>query len=180
MGRLVLGPLNILVQRLCHSVYVPITIELIISYKSRFDEVNENVTRARNKFNKKQRVMMFGSSAQPAPEKQDGSHIGTDVRITGSIMTTERLIFAGHLDGDLDGATIHITAEGQVKGDVSAKDLVVDGRVEGKITAVKVRLTPSAVFRGEMVSRGITIDEGADIEATFSKSSDSLPLEQDG
>jgi cytoskeletal protein CcmA (bactofilin family) len=166
MGRLALGPLNILVQRLCHSVYVPITIALIISYKSRFDEVNENVTKARNKFNEKQRVMMFGSS-----------DIGTDVRITGSIMATERLVFAGHLDGDLDGATIHITAEGQVKGDVSAKDLVVDGRIEGKITAVKVRLTPSAVFRGEMVSRGITIDEGADIEATFSKSSDSLPLE---
>ena len=123
---------------------------------------------------------MFGSSGQPTPEKQDGSHIGTDVRITGSIIATEQLVFAGHLDGDLDAAIIHITADGQVRGNVSAKNLVVDGRIEGKINAVKVRLTPSAVFLGEMVSSGVTIDEGADIEATFSKSSDSLPLEQDG
>ena len=115
---------------------------------------------------------MFGSNLQPALEKQDGSIIGTNVRITGSIIVTEKLVFAGYLDGDLDGESIHVTAEGQIKGDVSAKDLVVDGRIEGKITAVKVRLTPSAAFRGEMVSSGITIDEGADIEATFSKSSD--------
>ena len=122
---------------------------------------------------------MFGSSWQPTPEKQDGSHIGTDVRITGSITATEQLVFAGHLDGDLDAAIIHITADGQVKGNVSAKNLVVDGRIEGKITAVKVRLTPSAVFRGEMVSSGVTIDEGADIEANFSKSSDNLPQIKD-
>ena len=122
---------------------------------------------------------MFGSSGQPTPEKQDGSHIGTDVRITGSIIATEQLVFAGHLDGDLDAPIIHITADGQVKGNVSAKNLVVDGRIEGKITAVKVRLTPSAVFRGEMVSSGVTIDEGADIEANFSKSSDNLPQIKD-
>ena len=116
---------------------------------------------------------MFGSNLQSAPEKQNGSIINNNVRINGTIIATERLVFAGHLDGNLDGGSIHITAEGQVKGDVSAKDLIVDGRIEGKITAVKVRLTPSAAFRGEMVSSGITIDEGADIEATFSKSADS-------
>ena len=116
---------------------------------------------------------MFGSNFQSAPKKREGSMISTNVRITGSIIATERLVFAGYLDGDLDGESIHITAEGWVKGDVSATNLVIDGRIEGKVTAVKVRLKPSAVFRGEMVSSGITIDEGADIEATFSKSSDS-------
>ena len=121
---------------------------------------------------------MFGSNLQSMQDKRDGSMIGNNVRITGSIIATERIVFAGHLDGDLDGDSIHITAEGQVKGAVSAKDLVVDGRIDGKITAVKVRLTPSAVFRGEMVSSGITIDDGADIEATFSKSSDSPKLDQ--
>ena len=116
---------------------------------------------------------MFGSNLQSAQQKQGGSVIGTNVRITGSIIASERLVFAGCLDGELDGDSIHITSEGQVNGDVSAKDLLVEGRIDGKIKAVKVRLTPSAVFRGEMASSGITIDEGADIEATFSKSSDS-------
>ena len=78
---------------------------------------------------------------QPALEKLDGSIIGTNVPDTDKSLQ-RKIGFAGYLDGDLDGESIHITAEARVKGDVSAKDLLVDGRIEGNVTAVKVRLTP--------------------------------------
>ena len=112
---------------------------------------------------------MFGSNV-PTPVKQpDGSHVATDMRIVGNIFAEDNLDFAGELEGNIEADTVHLLVTAKVNGDIKANSVVVDGTVTGKIIAKKVRLSETAIFKGALASKGIVIDEGAEITASFTK-----------
>jgi cytoskeletal protein CcmA (bactofilin family) len=112
---------------------------------------------------------MFGSHNQKSMSHADGSHISEEVRITGVISASKPLILFGQIDGNIDAVFVHIKSTATVNGDINAQEVTVDGTVSGIVTADKVYLSASAIFDGEVRSKGIEIDEGATIEAKFSQ-----------
>ena len=116
---------------------------------------------------------MFGSHNQKSMPHADGSYISEEVRITGEISASKPLILFGQIDGNIDAVSVHIKSTSTVNGDISAQIVTVDGTVRGIVTADKVRLSASAILNGEVRSKGIEIDEGATIEAKFTKEQES-------
>ena len=116
---------------------------------------------------------MFGSHNQKSMPHADGSYISEEVRITGEISVTKPLILFGQIDGNIDAVSVHIKSTSTVIGDINAQIVTVDGTVHGIVTADKVRLSASAILNGEVRSKGIEIDEGATIEAKFTKEQES-------
>ena len=112
---------------------------------------------------------MFGSHNQKSMSHADGSHLSEEVRITGVISASKPLILCGQIDGNIEAVSVHIVSTATVNGDISAQIVTVDGTVCGIITADKVQLSASAILNGEVRSKGIEIDEGATIEAKFTK-----------
>ena len=112
---------------------------------------------------------MFGSHNQKSMPHADGSYISEEVRITGEISASKPLILFGQINGNIDAVSVHIKSTSTVNGDINAQIVTVDGTVRGIVTADKVRLSASAILNGEVRSKGIEIDEGATIEAKFTK-----------
>ena len=116
---------------------------------------------------------MFGSHNQKSMPQADGSQISEEVRITGQISASEPLVFFGQIEGNIDAVSVHIKSTSTVNGDINAQMVTVDGTVRGTVTADKVHLSASAILNGEVRSKGIEIDEGATIEAKFTKEQES-------
>ena len=112
---------------------------------------------------------MFGNhNSKPMPQA-DGSHIGEEMRITGLISASKQIILLGQVDGNIDAVAVHIRSTATVNGDINAQKVTIDGTVCGIVTADEVHLTASAILNGEVRSKGIEIDEGATVEATFTR-----------
>jgi cytoskeletal protein CcmA (bactofilin family) len=112
---------------------------------------------------------MFGShNPKPIPQA-DGSYIGEEMRITGVISASEPVILLGQINGNIDAVLVHIKSTATVNGDINAQKVTIDGTVCGIVTADEVHLSSSAILNGEVRSKGLEIDEGASIEATFTK-----------
>lgn len=115
---------------------------------------------------------MFGThNPKPMPQS-DGSYIGEEMRITGVISASKPVILLGQIDGNIDAVFVHIKSNATVNGDINAKKVTIDGTVCGTVTADEVHLSASAVLNGEVRSKGLEIDEGASIEAKFTKERD--------
>jgi len=99
----------------------------------------------------------------------NGTFLGPNVKIEGTITGTEMVTIEGtvtgniHLGGDLligtkarVEATVHarnVTIEGNLSGDVSADDrveLVASATVDGNIRAPKIVVAEGAKFRGSV------------------------------
>ena len=112
---------------------------------------------------------MFGIHNPKIIPQVDGSCISEEMRITGLISASKPVIVFGQIDGDIDAVSVHIKSTATVNGDINAQKVIVDGTVCGIVTADKVHLSASAILNGEVRSKGIEIDEGATIEAKFTK-----------
>ena len=97
------------------------------------------------------------------------SRISKDMRITGTVISDGAVVCAGQLEGTIECDNLHILAGGILNGDIKAKSVTIDGVVAGTVKADTVQLEKHADFNGELCCDGIAIDEGAKIEASFSK-----------
>jgi len=93
-----------------------------------------------------------------------------DGRIKGQIATTDSLV---------------IGKEGEIEGEIRAKNVIVGGRIVGNIFASgKVVLEPKSTIQGEIKTSRIVIDEGATFDGTCTMSEDgkilALPKGEDG
>ena len=93
---------------------------------------------------------MFGMNSSEESSKIDGSRIGEDVKITGSISALKQIIMFGRLEGNIDAISIHITSTGVINGDIKADDLRIDGAVVGNVVAEQLHLSASAHLKGEV------------------------------
>ncbi|HEX9975589.1 MAG TPA: polymer-forming cytoskeletal protein [bacterium] len=87
-----------------------------------------------------------------------------DGRIKGHITTTDSLV---------------IGKEGDIEGEIIAKNAIIGGRVRGKINATgKIVLESKAFFHGEMKTSRLVIDDGAVFDGRCSMQKDGkLPFE---
>lgn len=112
---------------------------------------------------------MFANNRSTPPTPPIMSQINVDVRIRGTVTVSEPLIMAGQIDGNIEAEVLHVTSTAVVTGDITAQNIVIDGKVTGNIIAEKAHLTTGAQFMGKMQCQGIRIDNGAYIDAKFSK-----------
>ena len=101
----------------------------------------------------------------PAGGLQSGfAQIGKSVYIKGELSGSEDLYLDGQVEGSiaLKGNSLTVGPNGQVKGSVEAKSVVVQGKLEGNIQASeRVELRKSAIVTGDITTQRISIEEGA-------------------
>ena len=112
---------------------------------------------------------MFGKNRVSPLEPLNQSKINEDVRIRGTITVSEPLVVAGQLDGDVNGDKLHVASTAIITGEITAQSVTIDGRVLGSIVADKVFLSATAHFEGQLRCRDVAVDDGAYVNAKFTK-----------
>jgi cytoskeletal protein CcmA (bactofilin family) len=99
------------------------------------------------------------SSTNPA------AAIGRGIRIKGEVTGTEDLFVDGQVEGKLNLTTnscLTVGPNGDVKADLTAREIVVRGRVEGKVTARdKLLIGSTGQITGEVQTDRLAIEDGA-------------------
>ena len=112
---------------------------------------------------------MFRKNRISARASRNPSQINENVRISGTITVSEPLVMAGQLDGDINADTLHVASTAIITGEITAQSLTIDGRVLGSMVADKVFLSATAHFEGQLHCKGVAIDNGAYVDAKFTK-----------
>ncbi len=98
------------------------------------------------------------------PKTAEFAHIGKSVIIKGELSGSEDLYIDGQVEGtiELQGNSLTIGPNGQVRANVNAKGVVVQGKLEGNIRASeRAELRKSAIAVGDILTQRIAIEEGA-------------------
>ena len=98
------------------------------------------------------------------PKTGEFAHIGKSVIIKGELSGSEDLYIDGQVEGsiELSGNQLVIGPNGQVRANVNAKNVTVQGKLDGNIRATdRVELQKSAITVGDVVSKRISIEDGA-------------------
>ena len=74
----------------------------------------------------------------------------------------------GKLEGNVDNAQyVTVSKNGFMKGNISAKGVVIIGTLEGDICAESVEILSTAKFNGNVRSKKILIEGGAEVNANI-------------
>ena len=106
--------------------------------------------------------------------------LGKDSYCEGNLKVNQTVRVDGELKGDIHTqASVIIGKEGRVTGNVTAKKLVLGGYLNGNVTIDgHTVLESSAVFNGDLSTKLLVIDEGAQFDGecsmsnTYNKQSD--------
>src|SRR5579863_7480855 len=103
------------------------------------------------------------SSSLPASSSHS-TVLGGTLVLKGELSGKEDLLIEGQFDGSVDvpDHTLTVGAQGHVKADIRARQVIVHGSVEGKVTAKdKVDLRKTGNVIGDLVSASVSIEDGA-------------------
>ena len=90
--------------------------------------------------------------------------VGKSVSIKGEVSGREDLFLDGRLEGSiqLSESSLTIGPNGNVRANISAKDVIIAGTLEGNIAAGgRTQIRKTAVVNGDVRTRRIAIEEGA-------------------
>ena len=90
--------------------------------------------------------------------------IGKSVVIKGELSGSEDLYIDGQVEGsiELQGNSLTVGPNGQVKANVNAKGVIVQGKLEGNIRATdRAELRKSAIAVGDISTQRLAIEDGA-------------------
>jgi cytoskeletal protein CcmA (bactofilin family) len=103
-----------------------------------------------------------GFSASNSPRSE--ACISQGIRIKGEVTGSEDLFVDGLVDGKLSltNGSLTIGPNGQVKADVTAREVIVRGKVEGKVSGRdRVHLGSTGAVNGEVQTDRLAIEDGA-------------------
>jgi cytoskeletal protein CcmA (bactofilin family) len=114
------------------------------------------------------------SAPQPKPAKADPKNPGAEtamsviaqgMRIVGDIECGGVLKIEGVVEGTIRGPRqLLLGRQGEVKGDVHAREIVLGGRVEGTVVAdERVEIQATALVTGDVHTKSIVVLEGGRI-----------------
>lgn len=98
------------------------------------------------------------------PKTAEFAHIGKSVVVKGDLTGSEDLYVDGQVEGsiDLQGNSLTVGPNGQIRANVSAKTVIVQGKLEGNINATeRVDFRKSAIAVGDVITQRVAIEEGA-------------------
>ncbi len=93
--------------------------------------------------------------------------IGQDSIIRGEIISKGVVRLDGTLEGSIKADYLILGRSGSVKGDMAAREIVVDGTVEGDLQAEElVEINPDGAVEGNIRTAKLIITEGAFFSGT--------------
>ncbi len=89
--------------------------------------------------------------------------IGKGSVLEGTLKVDSGIRIDGKVKGDITTKeSLYIGTQGEVEGEIKAKNAIIGGKVVGKIIATgKIVLESRAIFHGEMKASRLIIDDGA-------------------
>ena len=102
--------------------------------------------------------------ASTTPASQRHTVFGQAVTLKGELSASEDLLIEGQFEGTLsvEDHCVTVGAEGQVKAEIRARQVVILGTVTGKIVArEKVEIRRSGRLMGDLTAGAVAIEEGA-------------------
>ena len=93
------------------------------------------------------------------------SLVGAGMRVIGDIESTGVIKIEGIVEGCIRGARqVLLGRQGEITGDVHARDVVIGGRVEGNVFASeRVEVQGTSSVQGDIHTKSIVVLEGARI-----------------
>ena len=126
-------------------------------------------------------MALFGSSEEKPEVKTEfmfdtdstinQSTLANDIKINGSLESTDYIDFSGHLTGTIKSSTINLKPGSYVNGTVTADTLTVEGEVDGDIQAKDIYIKSTAKIKGNIRYQNIDIQNGSIINADLFYSS---------
>jgi cytoskeletal protein CcmA (bactofilin family) len=100
-----------------------------------------------------------------APAEAALSIIAFGMKVHGDIDTNGVIKIEGSVEGTIRGARqVLVGRQGEIKGDVNAREVVVGGRIEGTITASeRVEIQGTSGVSGDIYTKSIVVLEGGRI-----------------
>ena len=86
------------------------------------------------------------------------SRISSDVTIDGDIKGTSIIIVDGTVNGNIQSEGVIIAAEGNVKGNISAKKFVNEGSIDGKVSAEEAELKVGSSNRIALRTKTLSVE----------------------
>ena len=114
------------------------------------------------------------SSAPMASGKVVPSIIGTDLTVTGNVISKGEVQVDGVIQGDINCTSLIVGEKAQITGGIVAEDVVVRGRVNGSIRGVRVTLQSTSQVDGDIFHKSIAIEQGAYFEGKSRRSEDPI------
>ena len=107
--------------------------------------------------------------------------IGANSIVKGSIQAKNSIRIDGSIEGNiLEADGVIIGENASVKGDISARIVVIGGKLNGNVSAVhNIEILSKAEVHGDMRSSVLSIAEGAIIEGSCIALSDDKVIELD-
>lgn len=111
--------------------------------------------------------LMPETTLKPSPVGAPGQHqtfLGGSVVLRGELSGDEDLTIEGQFDGaiNLQGHCLTVGQHGQVKADITARQVSVSGKLNGKVNALeKISIQRTGNVVGDLISAGVAIEEGA-------------------
>ncbi len=104
----------------------------------------------------------------PAANEAALSIVAGGMKISGDIETSGVLKIEGRVEGTIRGARqVLVGRQGEIKGDVNAREVVVGGKVDGTITAgERVEVQGTSAVNGDIYTKSIVVLEGGRINGT--------------
>lgn len=102
------------------------------------------------------------------------SIIGTDLSITGNVVSKGEVQVDGEVQGDLHCGSLIVGEKANISGGVVADDVVVRGKVLGSIRGMRVSLQASAHVEGDVYHQSLAIEQGAFFEGKSRRADDPL------
>jgi cytoskeletal protein CcmA (bactofilin family) len=97
-------------------------------------------------------------------ESQDVTVITKSMIIKGQIRSAEHMHIAGEIDGSLDlaGFDLTVTANSNVRANVSAREVDIEGNIHGNVNATrKITIRTGGKLIGDLRTPGIVIEDGS-------------------
>ena len=112
---------------------------------------------------------MFERDKKNGPVAGEASLIDTDMRITGSVTSVGDIVLAGTVEGEIKCRNLFVEDQATLTGTIEAEETVVSGQVNGEVNADVLRITNTGVFDGIIKTKGIEVENGANVTAKFRK-----------
>jgi len=125
-----------------------------------------------------------GSKENSGTSSTELNFLGGGTVVEGTIKTDNSVRVDGKLKGKLICKnTLTVGLNGEIDGEVQAKNAIVGGKIKGKVSIVeKLVLESKSVLIGELKASKLIIDEGAVFDGTSdmgSKDETKKPVESD-
>jgi cytoskeletal protein CcmA (bactofilin family) len=94
---------------------------------------------------------------------------GVVVRLASPLHVPGNIELEGEIEGDVTCEGIHIGLKGRISGSLTAENADVEGEIVNHLTAETLTLRESSRAGGSVEYGSISIEAGAQIDATLSK-----------